>query len=206
MAGLYAVTPDLGDTALLLAMVRAALAGGARIVQYRNKTAEDITRREQALKLLGLCRDYGAILIVNDDMRLACEIDADGVHVGADDATVSAARKELGPNKIIGASCYNELEYARSAAAQGANYVAFGSFFASSVKPGAVRATPAILHSARQQIGLPVIAIGGITLANAGDLIHAGADAVAVISALFDAPDVEAAALRFCHLFQAKAV
>ena len=204
LAGLYAVTPDVDDTALLLSKVEAALAGGARLVQYRNKTAAENLRREQAGELHRLCRNCGAILIINDHIRLAGEVDADGVHVGADDASVAAARIQLGPDKIIGASCYNDLQCAQSAAAQGADYVAFGSFFASSVKPGAVRAPLTILRSARWQFELPVVAIGGITLANAGDLIRAGADAIAVISALFAAPDVEAAAHQFCRLFQSE--
>ena len=205
ISGLYAVTPDLADTALLLAKTRAALAGGARLLQYRNKTADENLRRDQAMALRALCLRYGAALIINDHVDLALEIDADGVHVGAEDLGVAAARAGLGAHKIVGASCYNDLERAQSAAAQGADYLAFGSFFASPVKPGAVRAPLSILRAARQQTGLPVVAIGGITLDNAGELIAAGADAVAVISALFAAPDVDAAACKFCRLFQVKA-
>jgi thiamine-phosphate pyrophosphorylase len=203
-AGLYAVTPDLDDTALLLAKTRAALTGGARLLQYRNKTATEILRREQAAALCRLCREHGATLIINDHILLASEVDADGVHVGADDATVAEARIQLGRDKIIGASCYNDLRHAEVAAVQGADYVAFGSFFASPVKPGAARAPLTILRTARLQFELPVVAIGGISLANADQLIHAGADAVAVISALFAAPDVEAEARKFCRLFQGK--
>lgn len=206
ISGLYAVTPDLADTALLLTRTEAALAGGVKLVQYRNKTAGENLRRDQAAALRELCRRHDAALIINDHIELACEIDADGVHVGTDDANVAEARRQLGPDKIIGASCYNDLQYAQSAAAQGADYVAFGSFFASAIKPGAVRAPLTILRSARRQFELPVVAIGGITLANAGDLIRAGANAVAVISAVFAAPDVEAAARQFCRLFQAEAV
>jgi thiamine-phosphate pyrophosphorylase len=200
--GLYAVTPDLADTALLLAKTLAALAGGARLVQYRNKTADENLRREQATALRELCRRHNATLIINDHVELARALDADGVHVGADDTAVAAARMQLGRGKIIGVSCYNDLQRAQSAAVQGADYVAFGSLFASSVKPGAVRAPPSILRAARQQLGLPVVAIGGITLDNAGELIEAGADAVAVISALFTARDVERAAREFCNLFR----
>ncbi len=202
LTGLYAVTSDLADTALLLAKTQAAFAGGARLVQYRNKSADENLLREQATALRELCRCRGATLIINDHVELAREIDADGVHIGADDAGVAAARIRLGSGKIIGASCYNNLQRALSAAAQGADYVAFGSFFASAVKPGAVRAPLSILQAARQQLGLPVVAIGGITLANAGELIEAGADAIAVISALFGAPDVEFAAREFCGLFR----
>ena len=205
VAGLYAVTPDLSDTALLLAKTQAALAGGARLVQYRNKIADGNLRREQATALRELCRRRGTPLIINDDVDLACEIDADGVHVGADDAAVAIARAQIGGEKIIGVSCYNDLPRAIFAAAQGADYVAFGSFFASSIKPGAVRAPLALLQQARQQIRLPLVAIGGITLDNASGPIGAGADAVAVIAALFAAPDVEAAARKFCRLFAVKA-
>lgn len=202
ISGLYAVTPDLADTALLLAKTQAALAGGVRLLQYRNKSAPEALRREQAAALRGLCRRHGAALIINDHVELAREVDADGVHIGAGDAGVSAARARLGRGRIIGASCYNDLPLALSAAARGADYVAFGSFFASAVKPGAVRAPLALLQQARQQISLPLVAIGGITLHNAGELIDAGVDAVAVISALFCAPDVGDAARKFRQLFR----
>jgi thiamine-phosphate pyrophosphorylase len=204
ISGLYAITPDLADTAVLLAKTQAALAGGARLLQYRNKTADENLRREQAAALRELCRRYGAMLIINDHVELAREIDADGVHVGADDAGVAAARSLLGHSKIIGATCYNDLQRALAAAAQGADYVAFGSFFASSVKPGAVRAPLALLQQARRQVTVPVVAIGGITLDNAAGLIDAGANAVAVISALFAVPDVEVAARKFCQLLRVK--
>lgn len=196
------MTPDLADTALLLTRTQAALAGGARFVQYRNKIADEKLRREQARALRGLCRDRSATLIVNDDVELACDIDADGVHVGAADAGVSTARARLGAGKIIGASCYNDIRRAQNAAGQGADYLAFGSFFASTVKPGAVRAPMSILQAARLETGLPVVAIGGITLDNVDELIAAGADAVAVISALFSTSDIEAAAREFCRRFR----
>ena len=201
--GLYAVTPDLADTELLVAKVEMVLSAGARLLQYRNKTADSSVRRAQAAALRDVCRRHGATLIINDDVALACAIDADGVHVGADDAAVSVARTQLGRGKIVGASCYDNLQRAHTAAEHGADYVAFGSFFASSIKPGAVRAPLALLPAARA-FGLPVVAIGGITLDNAGELIACGADAVAVISALFAAPDAGAATRRFCQLFQAK--
>jgi thiamine-phosphate pyrophosphorylase len=200
--GLYAVTPDLADTALLKSRVDMALAAGARWLQYRNKTADAATRREQAAALLGLCRRHGAMLIVNDDVDLACALDADGVHVGAADPALSDARARLGRRKTIGVSCYDDLQRANAAAAQGADYVAFGSFFASSVKPAAVRAPLSLLAAARS-LGLPVVAIGGITLDNAMLLIDAGADALAVISAVFNVSDVAVATRKFCHLFQA---
>jgi thiamine-phosphate pyrophosphorylase len=204
ISGLYAVTPDLNDTALLLERVRAALAGGVGWVQYRNKIADERLRRVQAGALQALCRRSGAALIINDHVELARYSDADGVHVGGDDASIADARAKLGDDKIIGASCYNSLARAQTAAAQGADYVAFGSFFASSVKPGAVRAPLTLLREAQRQTTLPVVAIGGIRLDNAPQLILAGADAIAVISALFNAPDVAAAAREFGRLFDLK--
>jgi thiamine-phosphate pyrophosphorylase len=181
-------------------MTRSAIAGSVRLVQYRNKTAGAELRRAQAGALLELCIEHGAILIVNDHVELAAEIGAHGAHIGGDDGTLADARKILGPDKLIGISCYKDLGTAQAAAAGGADYIAFGSFFASSVKPGAVRAPLSLLTGARA-LGLPVVAIGGITPDNARSLIDAGADAVAVISALFAAPDVEAAARRFSKLF-----
>jgi thiamine-phosphate pyrophosphorylase len=202
--GLYAVTPDVADTALLLAKVDTVLAAGARLLQYRNKCADAVKRGEQARALRVLCRRHAATLIINDDVTLARAIDADGVHVGADDPALAIAREQLGSEKIIGVSCYDDLQRARAAATQGADYVAFGSFFASAVKPGAVRAPLSVLPAARA-LGVPVVAIGGITLDNAGGLIAAGADAVAVISALFAAPDPAGATRDFCRLFQVEA-
>jgi thiamine-phosphate pyrophosphorylase len=202
--GLYAVTPDVADTALLLAKVETVLAAGARLLQYRNKSADAARRGEQARALRAVCRRHAATLIINDDVTLARAIDADGVHVGADDPALAIAREQLGSQKIIGVSCYDDLQRARAAATQGADYLAFGSFFASAVKPGAVRAPLSVLPAARA-LGVPVVAIGGITLDNAGGLIAAGADAVAVISALFAAPDPAGATRDFCRLFQVEA-
>lgn len=199
--GLYAVTPELENTDRLVAMVREALRGGARLVQYRNKTACASLRREQARALLELCREHGVPLIVNDDAGLAAEVDADGVHLGRDDAPVAAARVRLGEEKIVGVSCYDQLERAVRAQEDGAAYVAFGSFFASRVKPGAARAPMALLSEARRRLAVPVVAIGGITLANAPRLIAAGADSIAVITALFSVPDIRNAAAQFSALF-----
>lgn len=199
--GLYAITPECAETALLLAQVRAALEGGARLVQYRNKHGDTALRHEQASELLTLCRSYKAPLIINDNLRLAALTDADGVHLGAEDGSVAEARIILGSGKIIGVSCYDSLERARTAEAQGADYVAFGSFFTSATKPAAVPAALDLLHTAKRQLRIPVVAIGGITPANAPLLIEAGADAVAVISALFDAPDITSTARLFSSLF-----
>jgi len=200
--GLYAVTPDIHDTSELEAKVEAALIGGAALVQYRNKTADPKLRRVQAGTLQALCRARGVPLIINDHVDLAASLHADGVHVGKDDTLLSQARARLGPDKLIGASCYDRLESALAAVRAGADYVAFGSFFASTVKPATVRAALPLLTEARQRLGVPIVAIGGITLANAPQVIAAGADAIAVISALFSAPDIRAAAERFNELFK----
>jgi len=193
IAGLYAVTPDLADTADLTARVTAALAGGAAAIQYRNKVADVALRQAQAQALARVHALRGGVLIINDDAALAAAVGADGVHVGEDDASIVAAREIVGPDRLVGASCYNDLDRARAAVAAGADYIAFGSFFASTVKPNARRAELELLAAARS-LEVPVVAIGGITADNAPSLVGAGADAVAVITAVFDAPDVEAAA------------
>lgn len=204
ISGLYAVTPDGDDTPALIAAVETALAGGARLLQYRNKSADPALRLTQARALLALCRKYRASFIVNDHLDLALAVNADGLHLGADDGSLAAARAQLGPARLLGASCYDRLELALEAERLGADYVAFGSFFTSSVKPGAVRAPLTLLREAKRRLSVPVVAIGGITLENAPRLIAAGADGVAVISALFGADDVELAARRFSALFAAR--
>lgn len=200
--GLYAVTPDIADTSELLARVEAALSGGASLLQYRNKTAGAALRLVQARALLALCREYHVPLIINDHLELALALDANGLHLGGEDGSVAEARERLGPGKILGISCYDRLDNALSAARAGVSYVAFGSFFPSSLKPGAVRAPLELLRKAKHELKLPVVAIGGITLDNAPRLVAAGADSVAVISALFEAPDVKLAARRFSALFK----
>lgn len=201
LSGLYALTPDVTDTRRLGDQVRAALTGGATAIQYRNKSANSALRLEQARALREACTAVGATFIVNDDVELAGSVDADGVHLGRDDGTVAAARRRLGAQATIGVSCYDSLSRAEAAVDAGADYIAFGSFFVSAVKPEAVRANTTLLSAARQRWKIPVVAIGGITAANAPPLIADGADAVAVISAVFDAPDVEAAARTLAELF-----
>jgi thiamine-phosphate pyrophosphorylase len=201
--GLYAVTPETADTDLLARKVEAAVRGGAVLVQYRNKSGTDAGRIEQLRRLAPVCRRHGARLIVNDSVGLAREIHADGVHLGRDDGDIAAARRALGPQAVIGVSCYDELPRAREAARAGADYVAFGSFFPSSTKPGAARASLDLLRQARRELDLPIVAIGGIDATNAGQLVDAGANALAVVSALFDATDVEAEARRIARLFPA---
>jgi thiamine-phosphate pyrophosphorylase len=200
--GVYAITPETADTEHLLMQVEAALAGGVAAVQYRDKSDDVARRHEQASELVALCRPFGVPLIVNDDLRLADLCDADGVHLGRDDASLREARIILGKDKIIGASCYQSLERALAAQAAGADYVAFGSFFASPTKPAAGRAGLDLLRDAAPLIHLPLVAIGGITLANAPQLLDAGADSLAVLSALFDTPDIRAAARALNHLFE----
>jgi len=202
VAGLYAITPEDANTGRLARKVQAALAGGASLLQYRSKSPDAAARRAQGERLLGLCRRAGVPLIVNDDLELALAIGADGVHLGREDGDVAAARARLGADRLLGVSCYDRLELAIAAVAAGADHVAFGSAFASPTKPEAVRAPPELYAQARTRLGVPIVAIGGITPENARLIIEAGADAVAVITALFDAEDIAAAAAAFRSLFQ----
>jgi len=203
--GLYAVTPDEADTPRLIAKVRLALAGGAAAVQYRNKPAGPALQLVQAAALAEICGEAGVPLVVNDDVALALEVGAAGVHLGREDGELAAARNRLGPGKLLGASCYDRIDLAVAAAGGGADYVAFGTMFGSPTKPAARRASLALLGEARRRTGIPVVAIGGITLANAPLAIAAGADAIAVITALFDAGDVGERARAFAALFTRKA-
>lgn len=201
LAGLYAITPDEPRVDVLVRKVGEALRGGASAVQYRNKTAGPELRIEQGRALASLCRAAGAAFIVNDDLALALALDADGVHLGADDGDLAEARRRLGQGRLLGASCYNRIELAEAAARAGVDYLAFGSVFSSHTKPGAVRAPLAIFAEARR-FALPLVAIGGITLENAPQVFAAGADAVGVISAIFDAGDIAASAAGFSRLHQ----
>jgi thiamine-phosphate pyrophosphorylase len=198
--GLYAITPDETDTAELLRKARLALKGGAQVLQYRNKIAGNALRKEQASELHKLTAGFDVPLIINDDMLLALEIGASGVHLGATDGSLGDARKLLGASRFIGVSCYNDMALAREADAGGADYVAFGSFYPSGVKPHAVVATTDLLRQARTELDIPLVAIGGITLENGKSLLTAGASALAVISSLFCADDIEATARRFAAL------
>ena len=202
LRGLYAITHgNYRDTDELLREVAAALRGGCRIVQYRDKSTNQKRRLEQASALAVLCHRHGAVLIVNDDIDLAVTCDADGVHLGRDDADIIEAITKLGAGAIIGVSCYNQLETARHAAASGASYVAFGSFFPSPTKPNAVRASLRLLYQ-WEGARTPVCAIGGITIENAPKLIHAGADMTAVISDLWSASNIEARARQYQRLWE----
>jgi thiamine-phosphate pyrophosphorylase len=198
--GLYVITPDEPDTAELLRKLRLALLGGASVLQYRNKAVDEALRLKQAIALRELTHEFSVPLIINDDAQLAQRVDAEGVHLGGEDGSVAAARALLGSSKLIGVSCYNRLELAHDAVKQGADYVAFGSFFPSTVKPDAVVAKLDLLRQARHEIAVPLVAIGGITVHNGAQLLDAGADALAVISAVFGATDIQQAARRFSNL------
>jgi len=204
LAGLYAITPDAADGAHLLARVGQALErageGGWAALQYRNKLAAAPLRLAQARALAALARANGVRFIVNDDIELALQVDADGVHLGRLDGSLAEARRRLS-GRIVGATCHDSLAAARAAVAAGADYVAFGSVFPSRTKPAAVRAPLALFGEARA-LGVPLVAIGGIDAHNAAEVIRAGADAIAVISALFDAPDVAARARALTNLFK----
>jgi len=199
--GLYALTPERLDTVALCAAVEAALVGGTVLLQYRNKLADTKLRRAQASQLQALCARYRVPLLINDDVELARDLRADGVHLGESDVDIQAARVALGPKAIIGASCYDDFARAERAAAAGASYLAFGAFFPSSTKPNARRASLELLRKAAR-FGLPRVAIGGISADNAPPLIAGGADLLAVISDLFDAPNIETAARRYSALFK----
>lgn len=196
--GLYAITN--GPRPDLLEVAEQALAGGARLLQYRDKTTDRPRRLNEACALAALCRRHDAGLIVNDDVQLALDSRAHGVHLGADDAGIASARAILGDKAVIGASCYDNVDRARRLAEAGADYLAFGAFFPSPTKPLAPRASLSRLHDARS-LGLPLVAIGGINLDNGRKLVAAGAQFLAVISAVFDASDVQQAARSFQSLF-----
>ena len=200
LRGLYAVTPELADTDELSRRVAAAIEGGAALVQYRAKLASQPLKLAQARRLAALCRQNGVPLIVNDSVELALAAGADGVHLGREDGEVRAARNAM-PGGIVGVSCYADIDRARAARGSGADYIGVGSMFPSPTKPAAVRAPLELLARAAEASGLPVAAIGGITLDNAPRVVAAGADMAAVISALFEADDVCSAARDFARLF-----
>lgn len=204
LRGLYAVTPADNLLPRLSTLVGLALEGGVRLVQYRNKDAPMPLKRSQAAELLRICHAHDARLIINDDVWLAIEIGADGVHLGRDDADPVMARQALGPKRLLGVSCYDDVELAIAAEAAGADYVAIGSMFASPTKPAATRASLELITETRHRVKVPVAAIGGIKLENAPEVIKAGADMVAVVSDLFDAMDIKGRATAFQKLFDKK--
>ena len=205
--GLYAITDArLQRPDQLIDHVRQAIDGGARLIQYRDKSSDAMFRLRQARDLADLCRERGVALIINDDVQLAAECGARGVHLGKNDADPQTARQLLGDNAIIGVSCYNDLSLALQAANQGANYIAFGRFFPSRTKPKAVQAGLDLIRLARQQISLPVAAIGGITAHNATPLLDVGVAMLAVVHGVFAAADIRQAAAAYAALFQQQGV
>ncbi|MEO6352726.1 MAG: thiamine phosphate synthase [Burkholderiaceae bacterium] len=201
MNGLYIVTPDWDDTERLLDVSEQALQGGAALLQYRHKTAGPELRRTQAAALQALCRRYARPFIINDYLELFLELDADGIHVGGTDASVVAVRAAVGPDKIVGASCYGSLQLARDAHLAGASYVAYGGFYASKVKQYPLTTSIDILAQSKAEIPLPSVVIGGMTRENSAPLVTAGADMVAAISSVYLADDPQAAAQAFAALF-----
>ncbi len=201
LKGLYVIT----DTALMpearfMTMLEEALEGGARIVQMRDKRKPDIAMFERAVQIRELCQQYDALFIVNDHVELAAECGAHGVHIGEDDHDYNNAKKLINSG-IIGVSCYNDIERACKMADAGADYVAFGSFFPSTVKPGARRADVTLLKESARLLDLPICAIGGITAERAGGLINSGADMIAVISDIWTAPSISKRARQYSELF-----
>ena len=201
LRGLYAITDRSLLAGKLLESVEAVLRGGAIVVQYRDKSTDTVRRTAEASALLALCQKYGCPLLINDDVELAALIGADGVHLGQTDDSLLAARQRLGPKAIIGATCHDSLDFAAAAAAAGADYLAFGAFYASSTKPLAALARLDTLRAARDRFHLPIVAIGGITADNAVPLLAAGAGAVAVIADLWLTADIEARARTYQTLF-----
>jgi thiamine-phosphate pyrophosphorylase len=202
LRGLYAVTPEYADGARLLADVAAALRGGCRLLQYRDKDMPMPVTTRSARALRVVTRAHGARLLINDDLALCLLVGADGVHLGKDDGSLALARALLGPQRLLGASCYDDFPAAAAAARAGADYVAFGAFFPSPTKPLAARATVDLLARAKSELGVATCAIGGITLASAPALTAAGADLLAVVTDLFGAPDIAAQATAYQHLFE----
>lgn len=199
--GLYAITDDALLAHRLLPAVQAALSGGCRWVQYRSKCTNAQQRRREAAQLVELCRAHNASLLINDDVALAKTVGADGVHLGQDDMSLTEARRILGNQAIIGITCHNSLALAHTAQQDGANYVAFGRFFASQTKQSAPPADLSVLRAAKAQLAIPVVAIGGITLDNAPSVLQEGADMLAVVGDLFSAQNITARAQAYTALF-----
>ena len=201
LQGLYLISNhQQHDDQRLLDDVYIALQSGVKILQYRDKSGDQDKRLSQCQQLRKMTRSHDCLLIVNDDARLAQQVEADGVHLGQEDGNIVHARHLLGNDKIIGVSCYNRIELARQAVTEGADYVAFGRFFPSTTKPNAVQASIDLLHEAKG-LGLPIVAIGGISQDNAPGLINAGADMIAVIDAIFGQSDIKTATQQFQNLF-----
>ena len=186
LSGLYAITNEnLMPEETFLSMAQAAISSGISLLQYRDKSINKNKRYAQATALKKLCDKHNVFFIINDDIELTIQVDADGIHIGKNDLTLERTRKQLGPNKIIGVSCYNQISLAEDAVNAGASYIAFGSFFGSSIKPDAPNASIELISSFKKKHDTPVCCIGGITHNNYPPLINAGADMLAVISDIF---------------------
>ena len=199
--GLYAITDCenlSGDK--LLSATEEILRAGVVILQYRDKSGDHAKRKYEATELQRLCRRHNCLFVINDDVRLAKSVNSDGVHLGSDDCACKIARNELGPEAIIGVSCYHRIEAALTAASDGADYVAFGSFYPTASKQNTVIAKPDIIKQAKAKISLPVVAIGGITPANCTTLIEHGSDLIAVISSIYQAEDPYSTVKEFNRL------
>ena len=199
--GLYAITPDSADLNTLIQKTKSAIEGGAFMVQYRSKIHDRDVKMQQCAAILCLCREYEIPCIVNDDVDMCRILEADGVHLGEKDHNIAEVRNILGEDAIIGSSCYDQLNRAKSAQKEGASYVAFGAMFPTSTKPNAPRATLALLKEAKREIQIPIVAIGGITVNNAHDAIKTGIDAIAVITSLYEAKSIKGTAETFVKMF-----
>jgi thiamine-phosphate pyrophosphorylase len=199
--GLYAITPDMADLNTLIQKTQLAIEGGAFMVQYRSKIHDRDVKMQQCAAILRLCREYKIPCIVNDDVDMCRILEADGVHLGEKDDNIADVRRILGEDAIIGSSCYDQLNHAKQAQNEGASYVAFGAMFETLTKPNAPRATLELLREAKSQIQIPVVAIGGITMNNAHDVIETGIDAIAVINSLFEAKTIKETAETFSKMF-----
>ena len=199
--GLYAITPDMADLNTLIHKTQLAIEGGAFMVQYRSKIHDRAVKIQQCAAILRLCREYGVPCIVNDDAEMCRILEADGVHLGENDDNIAEVRRILGEDAIIGSSCYDQLERAKQAQKEGATYVAFGAVFPTPTKPNAPRATLELLREAKSEIEIPIVAIGGITVNNAHDVIEAGVDAIAVITSLYESNSIKETAETFLKMF-----
>ena len=199
--GLYAITPDMADLNSLLQKTQLAIEGGAFMVQYRSKIQDRDVKMQQCAAILRLCREYKIPCIVNDDVDMCRVLEADGVHLGENDHNIAEVRSILGEYAIIGSSCYDQLNRANEAQKEGASYVAFGAMYPTSTKPNAPRASLALLREAKSQIQIPIVAIGGITMNNAHDVIETGIDAIAVINSLYESNSIKETAETFSQMF-----
>jgi thiamine-phosphate pyrophosphorylase len=202
--GLYAITPDSADLNTLIQKTKSAIEGGAFMVQYRSKIQDRDVKMQQCAAILRLCREHNVPCIVNDDVEMCRVLEADGVHLGEKDDNIAEVRHILGEYAIIGSSCYDQLNRAKSAQKEGASYVAFGAMFSTPTKPNAPRASLALLKEAKHEIQIPIVAIGGITVNNAHDVIKTGIDAIAVINSLYEAKSIKETAETFAKMFQIK--